>query len=232
VSETSPPFPSADGRSLPGILLAAGLSRRMGQSKLTLPLWGRPLLVWMLDAALGRSPSPDSKAPLLNPLVVVIGSHTPSSVTELLAEVRAEGWPVWPVLASRAAEGQAQSLKAGLKKVRDMAPDAPGVMVLLADQPLIPAVLIRDLTDLFWRETRAGRKVCVAPAFQGQRGNPVILHRDLFSEVERLNGDQGARGLLAHLPLCLLDCMDNACLTDVDEPESYRLLASQDHPIP
>jgi molybdenum cofactor cytidylyltransferase len=199
---------------LPGILLAAGGSKRMGECKLLLPLQGRPLVVHSLDAALSGG---------LQPLVAVTGPWTPAAVVELFTHATA-GYPRLSVTtAEKARLGQAESLKAGLAKVLDMEPRASGVMVLLGDQPLIKAELIRELVREFFQ--CRGEVMCIAPEYKGQRGHPVILPKELFPQVFALEGDTGARGLLAAFPLRVISATDDSCLTDVDTPESYvRLL--------
>ncbi len=201
--------------SLPGIVLAAGFSRRMGECKLLLPLAGRPLAFFALRAALEGG---------LAPLITVTGPHSPPALCELLAaplpgEGASDAAPRIAVTAKDAAQGQAASLKAGVRAALDAAPHTPGVMVLLADQPLVSAGLVRALADAFGAAAPQG--MSVAPSFEGRRGNPVILHRNLFDAALKLEGDEGARSLLAVTPLRLLPWRDDSCLVDVDSRESY-----------
>lgn len=197
--------------ALPGLLLAAGASSRMGCCKLTLPLNGIPLVAHALAAARA----------VLNPVVVVLGPEpSPELFRAVTPGLRGDDNPVQLVSASRAPLGQAESLKAGLRRVLELEPEAPGVMVLLGDQPLVSADLVRTLADLFLAGDEAA---CVAPVCGEQRGNPVVLHRALFSAVLRLEGDVGARELLADFPLCLVP-WDDRCLADADTPELYARL--------
>ena len=120
---------------LPGIILAAGLSRRMeGKCKLLLPFRGRAMVAHAARAALDGG---------LNPVVLVVGPHSPSEVAQAcLKEASAENGRIRVATAERAAMGQAESLKAGLTFMRKLAPDAPGVMVLLGDLPLVDGDLV------------------------------------------------------------------------------------------
>lgn len=216
---------------LPGIVLAAGLSRRMGSCKLTLPFHDRPVLARVLEAALTGG---------LDPLILVYGPHSPDFTPIVdLARANTQNFSttILCVCAPDAALGQAHSLQSGITALLSMdAALAPatvsgpnsqaspaGVMVLLGDQPLITANLIRDLTALFFQESATG-PCCAAPVFQQKRGNPVVLHASLFPEIMKLAGDTGARSLLATLPLRLLSCHDDSYLADMDDRQAYHAL--------
>ncbi len=183
----------------------------MGCCKLTLPLNGVPLVAHALAAARAA----------LEPVVVALGPEPSAELFRAVTpRLRAGEAPPQLVSASRAPLGQAESLKAGLGRVLELTPEAPGVMVLLGDQPLVSADLVRALADSF---LTGGEAACVAPVCGERRGNPVVLHRDLFSAALRLEGDVGARGLLASFPLRLVP-WDDTCLADADTPELYALL--------
>ena len=66
------------------------------------------------------------------------------------------------------------------------------------------------------------------PIVNGQRGNPILLARGLFPEVMRLEGDVGARRLLAAAGDRVVEVAmeDAAVLTDVDTPEALAALQS------
>lgn len=207
-------------KALPGILLAAGFSRRMGgRCKLLLPLEGRPLVAHAARAALEGG---------LDPVVLVTGPHTPPEVrASCLAEEQGRQHKVFHVTtATRAAQGQAESLKAGLALVLELTPDAPGVMVLLGDQPLVDAPLIRRLASAFLTAYHEREHAfCAAPrAENGSRGNPVVIHAAFFAEVFRLSGDVGARSIVKANPLLDVSCSGDSCLADADTPEAYARL--------
>ena len=202
---------------LPGLILAAGNSSRMGHCKLILPVRGKPLVEHALCAARGGG---------LEPILLIVG---PQSSQEILKLGRK--WAVAKQLGICTADlanlGQAESLKAGLRAMLEICPHTPGIMVLLGDQPLINPALVEALTRRFFELESRGAQMCVAPAFLGQRGNPVILHRAVFPDVLNLQGDAGARSLLAGPGLDLLSCQDDACLMDIDTPQAYKRLSKR-----
>lgn len=200
-----------DTRSpLPAIVLAAGFSRRMGRCKLTLTLDGEPLVRRAVRAALEAG---------LSPVLVTV---RPDASPELLQAVSGFDSRVELVPAPDASLGQAESLKAGIQRlVSSFAPLPPGVVVLLGDQPLVGAELVRKLAAFYLEKPECA----AAPAYEGVRGNPVILPAGAFGEALRLSGDKGARGILAAFGLRLMPTNDTAAITDVDTWEAYESLS-------
>lgn len=191
------------------VVLAAGRSSRMGSDKLRLPWRGRTILEWVLDAACAL---PHVVLP-----VVLVGG--PSSLVGLPAQVTRVCCPVSCTSQERL-PGQADSLKAG---IRALPPGLDGAMILLGDMPLITPELVGKLAQAF----RPGR--FLVPRFDGRRGNPVIIPADWFARMLELEGDTGARPLLARpdAPVEYLDVDDPAILADVDTPEDYSRLRNQ-----
>ena len=187
------------------VILAAGEARRFGRQKLTVPLGDRPLLQHVLDAANASS---------LSPVVLVVGA----SADEILARValgRARA-----VHNAAYASGQASSLQAGLRAVDD---EAEAAVVLLGDQPRVTAALLEALVA---RHRESGA-VAVSSAREGRRMPPALLHRDLWPAVHALQGDVGAREVLAgrdDVAVVEVDARLGA-LDDIDTPEDHARLA-------
>ncbi|MGA9136403.1 MAG: NTP transferase domain-containing protein, partial [Methylovirgula sp.] len=110
-----------------------------------------------------------------------------------------------------------RSLKAGLAAIP---PSAPGALILLADMPWISASLIDRLIDAF--ETSA-HPDAVVPVHAGQRGNPVLLGRNLFKAVRGLEGDDGA-GRILGTGVVELAVEDAAVTIDVDTSDDLLRL--------
>jgi len=183
------------------VVLAAGRSTRMGVDKLRLPWRGRTILEWVLDAAC-----------VLSPVLLVGGPPELAGMPAKVARVSCALQQRLP--------GQADSLKAG---VRALPPGLDGAMILLGDMPLITPELVETLAQAF----RTGR--FLVPRCNGRRGNPVIIPSDWFARVMELEGDTGARPLLAS-PDALVDYLDvddPAILSDVDTPDDYSRLKNQ-----
>ncbi len=187
--------------SLGAVLLAAGRSSRMGDhNKLLARFNGEPLV--------RRSAQALVQAGLAN-AVAVLG-HQAGEVSAAL-----DGVGIATTKNPDYASGIASSLKAGVAALPDT---VDGALVLLADMPGITAADIRKLADVF--RDHAGAAIVRATAL-GQRGNPVILPKALFGEVEALQGDTGARHIVENSELEIIDVeIGEAARIDVDTPDA------------
>ena len=93
--------------------------------------------------------------------------------------------------------------------------DAPGQgwLVALGDMPFVTPATLQALAAAI----EEGAAIA-APLFEGRRGNPVAFgarHRD---DLLALDGDQGARRLLAGSPVAAIDVPDPGILRDIDSP--------------
>jgi molybdenum cofactor cytidylyltransferase len=175
-------------------VLAAGSSSRFGTgSKQLAPFRGRPLVSWAVEAAVG--------AGAFDIVFVVAGavelSHAvPPGV--LLVEN-----PAWR-------EGQATSLAVAVHAARVGGFDA--VVVGLGDQPLVGPEAWRAVASSELSEP------IVAASYEGQRGNPVRLNREVWDELPT-TGDEAARALMARRPELVgeVACPGNAADIDTQE---------------
>jgi CTP:molybdopterin cytidylyltransferase MocA len=98
-------------------------------------------------------------------------------------------------------------------------------MLLLGDQPFITRPLLRRLVRAF--EERAPTPKIVAAAHGDLVSPPVIFSREYFRELMELEGDHGARSVIARHPdsLRLVRVSSKSVLADVDTPDD--LLAAR-----
>jgi molybdenum cofactor cytidylyltransferase len=189
-----------------GLLLAAGMSARLGQPKQLLRYRGRTLLRQAAETGLAAG---------LDPLVVVIGAEAEAMRRELV------GLPVVVVENPRYAEGQSTSLRAGLAALPN---DVAAVVTLLGDMPGVDAPLVRALVAA-WQARGAP---IVRPAYEGKPGNPVLFAARLLPELARAEGDEGGRAVLrAHAAeVQLLPVANAGVLQDIDTWEAYGTLVA------
>jgi molybdenum cofactor cytidylyltransferase len=203
VTRPQPRVPvEADGnRNVAAVVLAAGRSTRMGgPNKLLAELNGKKLVRIVAEQALASKASP----------VIVVTGHQAAEV-----EAALKGLNVKFVRNPDFAQGLATSVKAGIDSVPE---NADGVVVCLGDMPLIDAKLIDRLAEAFAPDR--GSLIAV-PVADGRRGNPVLWSRRFFPELMALDGDVGARHLIArHMEAVTeVEVQGKSAFLDIDTPE-------------
>ncbi|UIJ73549.1 NTP transferase domain-containing protein [Aurantimonas sp. HBX-1] len=183
------------------VVLAAGRSSRMGgPNKLLATFGGVPLIRRSVETALAACNAGRVR--------VVVG-HMQAAIEASLA-----GLPIEIVANPDFEAGLSTSLKAGFAA----SATADGVLVMLADQPLLGAA---DLDRLIAAFTGEGKGAIVAATDRGRRRNPVILSTRFADAIARLAGDVGAAPVIAAHPEALTEIEIGAAAgTDVDTPEA------------
>jgi molybdenum cofactor cytidylyltransferase len=181
-----------------GILLAAGRGSRFDPSgernKLLARLpGGEPVAVASARALLAVLPR----------VVAVVAQEG-----ELAQALRTCGCEV--TVCADAARGMASSL---VHAVRHSLPAADAWVVALGDMPFVRPATIRALTDALG----AGAGIA-APSSQGRRGNPVAFAKAHLADLLALEGDQGARRILAAQPVVQVEVADPGIFSDIDTP--------------
>src|SRR5476649_2905797 len=137
---------------------------------------GRPVLRHGGESAL---------AARLDPVVVVLGAGAEAGLQAIEglddARLRVVFNPAW-------ASGKASSFEVGL---REVPPDAPGVVALLGDMPRVKPWLIDRVLSEFELSGRLSFPIFSGP--EGPvKGHPTAYPRELFGEVGQLVGDDTA----------------------------------------
>ncbi len=132
------------------------------------------------------------------------------------------------VVAERAGEGLALSLRSGLERVAATAPaTGAAALVLLGDQPGIRRDVIAEVVGR-WRATGAD---AVRPRYAErpeEPGHPVLLDRRLWREVSLLEGDAGPGKLLAGRTIELVETAGRN--PDIDTPADLAGFSRLENP--
>jgi len=178
------------------VVLAAGMSKRMGSIKQLLRIGEKTLLETVLDHL---------RASRADDIVVVLGGSAEAIRQQVpLNDARV-------VFNEEYRQGMGTSLRAGVSAI-DSSSDA--ALIVLADQPFVRPDTIDQLIDCY----RARKPQAAIPVYKGFRGNPVLLDRSLFPEIMTLSGDLGCRAILgSHIENILRVPVDDVgVLLDVD----------------
>jgi molybdenum cofactor cytidylyltransferase len=194
------------GNRIAAVVLAAGRSTRMGgPNKLLADVGGRPLVRIAVEQALASKARP----------VFVVTGHQREAVEAALKSLA-----VTFVHNPDFAEGLSTSVRAGIAALPET---VDGAVICLGDMPQVDAALIDRLIAAFDPDRGA---LVVVPTIEGRRGNPVVWSRRFFPDLQALEGDAGARGLIASYQEAVVEVPvgGQAAATDIDTPEALASL--------
>jgi len=195
------------------IILAAGASTRMGQSKQLLPVNGRPLLLHTLEVAVQAR---------LTPTVIVLGAnHQEHQDFIKNSSISIVVNPQWQT-------GMGSSLKAGLNHLLAHAPSIDAAIMLVCDQPEITANHLQALID----EHQAGKNPIVASSYAGTAGVPALFDKTMFQELLGLDNSQGAQKIIRQHTDRLSTVSFPGAAIDLDTPEDYERFIKTKRPSP
>jgi molybdenum cofactor cytidylyltransferase len=197
---------------IPAVVLAAGMSTRMGRTKATLPLGRDDTFLTRIIRTFDRA------AADIADIVVVVG-HDADAV---IASAAGCGVAVRFVLNADYESGQLSSVLAGLRAV-----DRPGVsamLLTLVDVPLFAAATVNAVVDRY-RTTHAA---VVRPVNGPEHGHPVLLDRALFDQIRRAHPGTGIKPIVrAHVSQAGDVTVDDpGAFIDIDTPVEYERMVS------
>jgi len=182
------------------LLLAAGASARMGgRDKLLETVDGQPLLRRQAIAALASG----------TPVTVVLppGAHDRAAALA--------GLGCQTVIARRAKQGMGHSLAVGAASL----PAGTAALILPADMPDIGT----DALNLLIAAHDHDPAAILRGATGSTPGHPVLIPADLVPALTSLDGDTGARQIVAQHParISLVPLPGAAATTDLDTPAAW-----------
>lgn len=191
-------------RQVGAVVLAAGMSRRMGQSKVLLPWEGHKTIIeqileQLLLAKVQR--------------ITVVTGHKSAEVRSLAVRMGAE-----VVYNSDYATGEMlSSLKVGL---RALPPYVSAALVVLGDQPRIQARVIAQVLTAY----AEGAGDIIAPSYQMRRGHPILIDRRYWQEIFNLPPDGAPRDVIDKYKdrIGYVNVDTDSVLRDIDTPQDYR----------
>ena len=186
-----------------GIILAAGLSTRMGEPKQLLPFGDSTIIETVIGNLL------ESK---LSEVIVVVG-HEAEKV-----QAHIQHKPVKIVFNPDYHEGMLTSAQCGVEAI---SASADAFAMTLVDLPLITPDLVNLVIDTYV-QTAGGIAV---PSYNYRRGHPVIFNRHYAADILALDGDSG--GVRSHFQKYADDIHyvtvdTDRVLTDIDYREDYE----------
>ena len=189
--------------SISAIVVAGGLSTRMGALKQLLPYGSHTVIEQIVSVLLQCS---------LDEVVVVTGHERQAIEAKLAA------WPVRPVFNTNYREGEMlSSIQCGLDALDT---ECRAALLVLGDQPQLEIDVVRRLIDAY--QAAVGR--LIIPSFQMRRGHPIVIDRVYWPEILNLDSEKSLRDVTnphaeeIHYVVVETDSV----LRDIDTPEEYR----------
>ncbi len=181
------------------LILAAGSSSRLGQSKQKLTVGGTSLLAKTVQVAL------NSKA---KHVLVVLGAQAKEH-QQLIA-----GLPVETFYHEQWERGMGSSLKAGMKVLLEKHPDSDAVIVMVCDQPYLTTAILDSLITTYQHKSVD----IVASSYKNVHGVPALFSRSVFPNLLEIDDAQGARKIIQHHTGTLLTVPFENGDVDLDTP--------------
>ncbi|RQO55276.1 molybdopterin-guanine dinucleotide biosynthesis protein MobA [Paucibacter sp. KBW04] len=151
------------------------------------------------------------------PVVVVTTSKLAPLVQRWVASADVVVRPDFDAQGRPTPVGMGYSIAAGVSA----SGDADGWLIMPADMPLLRPSSILAVAAAIEQYPAAFAQ------YKGRQGHPVGFSPELYSELLELQGDEGARRILARYPSQAVEVDDPGVLVDVDTVEDLDRLRSQ-----
>ncbi len=198
----------AGQNSISVIVLAAGSSYRLGQSKQLVVVDGKTLLEKSTEAALNSG---------ADNVVVVLGAQA------ALHKKLLEKLPVKIFINESWNKGMGNSLKAGLKYLVSNFPTTEAVIIMVCDQPFLTSEHLIKLIATYQKSPTE----IIASSYNQTNGVPALFSRSLFNKLLQLDDNQGARKIIHHHQGTMLQVAFPKGEIDLDTPEDLTRLKQQ-----
>lgn len=187
------------------IILAAGKASRMGKPKQLLIYQGSSLISHAVKIGLNST---------CKPVLVVLGAYAEQIKPEInKLPIKIVENPLWET-------GMSSSIRVGITAIKESNSKLDGVIIALADQPLIDVKVFNKLIQSY-QETK---NIIIACAYDGVVGVPALFNNILFSELINLEGDKGAKALMRKYRDEVLSIEIPEAAIDIDTEDDYEKL--------
>ncbi|WP_435625652.1 nucleotidyltransferase family protein [Flagellimonas sp.] len=199
-------------KNISALVLAAGASKRMPNRIKQLLPWGDSNL---LENAIHQI------SPLVDKVHIVLGAYADEIREALPKDTISHSNPKWEI-------GMGSSISFGISQILQGGKEPDAIFILVPDQPLMDSEHFQKLQNTFLENKNIH---IVATDYGNQRsGVPAIFDSTLFPELQALQGDYGAKGIIQdHLPTTKLISGEGKEI-DVDTYEAYIRLKGDTKP--
>ncbi len=185
------------------LILAAGSSSRFGSPKQLLKWKNSNLLQHTIQTA---------KKSIAQHVVVVLGANYDIILKNINTDsteiIRNESWE----------KGLGNSIAFGINSIIKNNPESDGVLIMLADQPLIETSHLNKLIEQF----RYDKKQIIASTYSNKKfGVPVVFDACYFSDLNKLNSDEGAKAIIEKNRSNVIEINQDCSFEDIDTIKDF-----------
>lgn len=195
---------SDGGESLSILLLAAGSSSRLGQSKQLITIEGKSLLLRSTTISLE----------VCSEVAVVLGHEFEKHKSEI------EHLPILIIQNHDWQNGMGRSLKTGFNSILEKWPRTDYILVLVCDQPFLTT---NHLNRLIEKAGISSKKI-VCSSYKKVWGVPALFKKELFENLKQIEDGEGAKKIIQHLSGNVDSVEFEGGEIDIDTPEDLEKL--------
>ena len=184
------------------ILLAAGISSRMGSIKALLPWENKTLIEWQIEKIQESG---------IQEIIVVLGSNAEKIKNKI------KNLDISIVLNPDYEKGKTTTIKKGLSGVKNTESD---IMLLAVDQPRHGWILKKVIDDHIKNQT-----LISCPINKGSKGHPIIFQNQLRKELLEIEEKtQGIRKITTKYSTSVntIEVDSDTVNIDINTPEEYQ----------
>jgi molybdenum cofactor cytidylyltransferase len=185
------------------VILAAGESKRMGVPKQILPIFGIPMLKYLVDEVL------DTEA---HPVTVVVGANK-TKIVPLLENI-----PIGIIDNPDWQKGMGSSIKMGLVGSYLITKGFDGLIFMTSDMPFVNAEVINKLIKT---AREFPDKTIIASKYAGTLGIPVLYKKERFEDILDMKPEHGAKQFFNKYPDEIVPVDFDLGAIDLDTKEDY-----------
>ena len=178
-----------------GIILAAGLSSRMGDFKPAMMLGKKTVIERAIDSM------------AICERIIVVGGHRIDRLREIIRETPR----IEIVFNRRFEEGMFTSVKAGIERS-----SAERIFILPGDIPLVESETLRAMMGI--------DAEILIPKYRGRKGHPLMLKGGIAKKLLAEPDDSNLRDFTRKIGFTTIDVDDEGILLDMDSPKDYEKL--------